>query len=935
MARLALPLALLLVLFGAGSALAATSAAQGICTDWVQVNDDAFGLDSGGSYTNEEGFEVLVFNDQLYLGMEADNSLGARLWRTKAGVTMPASQADWEEVVADASGLPFGLPNVAQNDHIDSLAAFNGYLYASTANRGNSTLGTRVFRSASGDPGSWSDALVHIDRDGDGVSEVISDTAGFGDLNNTNFKDMQVFQGWLCGSTYNLSSGAQVWCTADGTTWTQKNTNGFGDPDNFGIGSAEVFRGALYVGMQSQGAGSGEADDVGRLFRTNDLNGLPTWTEVYSGTAGSFRVDILGSLGGYLYIATRSPDGIVILRSASGDPGSWTQVNQAGMDGDADNFTAVVDGAAVYNGALYVAVANMAGGFQLWRTAGIWKEARATVDWTWVGPDGLGDPSNISSQLIPFNGYLYAWTTNYASGQQVLRANCPRAAYVILMIADGWSIKHIEATNAYIGSTPGYQSWDRYFVSTYPAGGSYDPAQAWSDFGYVMSGYTDSAAAATALYTGVKTANGRISVSANGAERLYTISEKARDLGKGAGAVTTVYISHATPAAWEAHNSSRGNGYAIADEGFWGDPNTTGTLFTSIYYGGSYGPTLPPLDVLIGAGHPNWNGSHYVNWTMRDKLAAESGQPAAFTFVERIAGSLDGGARLLAAAQNPEVARLAGLFGGTGGNLEYRLADGSGHDPENPTLAEMTTAALAVLSRNPYGFVLMIEGGAVDWASHGNNMDRMVGEMIGFNQAIQAVSDWVEDPDNDSRWDNTLVMVTGDHETGYLTAGPGVFPDQPLGAINASTLALEKPIAGSGRRASWEDTDGNSQIDSGETVYWAWNSGSHVNTLIPVYVKGAGAELVAQYATGNDPVRGPYLDNTDLFKVMDAVILAGRVICADVIAPSEVGVEDIVAVAGHWGQQVAPGSTFDLKADGVIDIVDVLQAAGQWGEFCP
>jgi alkaline phosphatase len=447
----------------------------------------------------------------------------------------------------------------------------------------------------------------------------------------------------------------------------------------------------------------------------------------------------------------------------------------------------------------------------------------------------------------------------------------PTAQYVILMIADGWGANQIAAANAYSGAAPAYQSWTQTWMSTFPAAGSYDPSLAWTDFNYVLNGTTESAAAATAMYTGVKTGNGRIAVNESATERLPTISEQARALGWAAGAVSSVPISHATPGAWMGHNDFRLNGYAIADEGLWGDPNTTGAA-DSAWYGGGHGPTWPPLDVVIGGGHPNWSVNNYVNSAIGDKLAAESGQPGAFIFTERLADSPDGGERLLATANLTTTTRLVGLFGGVGGSLEYRLADGSGHDPENPTLAQMTTAALTVLGRSPEGFVLMVEGGAVDWAGHANNMDQMIGELIGFNNAVQAVIDWVNDPENGSSWDNTLVIVTGDHETGYLTAGPAVFPDQPLGIVNSSTLGLEKTVASTGRRASWDDNNGNNEIDVGETVYWAWNSTNHSNSLIPLYAQGAGAGLVADYVVGLDPVRGEYVDNTAVYPIMHAVI---------------------------------------------------------------
>jgi hypothetical protein len=404
----------------ASSSTASQVAGLEACWPWVQVNQDAFGLGAGpdGTYNAEEGFEVLVFNDQLYLGMEADNSLGARLWRTREGVHTPDGQADWEEVIADGNGYPFGVSNPHQNDHVDSLAEFGGYLYASTANGGSYQLGTRLFRSLTGAPGSWQDAIA-------------SYGAGFGDLNNTNFKDMQVFEGWLCGGTENDTTGAQVWCTLDGATWLQKNRGGFGiaedDSSNVKIWSGFVYDGNLYFGVQNNGLNpSSDSDDVARLFRTSDLDpGEPQWTQVYNGAPGSYRVDILGELDQALYISVRSASGIVILRSADGGTGSWEQVNQSGMGLTPDNLTAVVDGATLYNGGLYVAVSNFSSGFQLWRTDGSPQCGGPQVDWERVGGDGLTDNHNIHAELIEFNGWLYAWTSNFTSGQQVLRSNCP------------------------------------------------------------------------------------------------------------------------------------------------------------------------------------------------------------------------------------------------------------------------------------------------------------------------------------------------------------------------------------------------------------------------------------------------------------------------------------------------------------------------------
>lgn len=404
-------------LFGEAEAASLYSSTE-VCQTFDQVNDSAFGLGPGadGKYASEEGFEVIVFNNQLYVGMEADNSFGARIWRTRAGISAPSSQADWEEVAADPDGHPFGVTELAQVDHIDSLAEFNGYLYASAANGGTNTLGTRVFRSLTGNPGTWADAISQLGP-------------GFGDTNNQNFKDMQVFQGWLCGGTQNWLKGAQVWCTSDGTSWVQKNVSGFGnqysDSSNLKIWSGYVFDSALYFGVQNVGASYSDAtDDVARLFRTSDLDGSPEWTEVYSGDPGSYRVDILGELDNGLYISVQSANGIIVLRSPNGGSNSWVRVNSPGMGASSQNSGTLVDGAEIHENALYLGVSNKTSGFELWRSTGAAQDGAGQVDWQLVADNGLGDANNVLSQLIAYNDYLYTWTSNYASGQQVLRSGC-------------------------------------------------------------------------------------------------------------------------------------------------------------------------------------------------------------------------------------------------------------------------------------------------------------------------------------------------------------------------------------------------------------------------------------------------------------------------------------------------------------------------------
>ena len=392
------------------------------CTPWKKVNTNGFGLPTefdesrkpiapitDTPFQSEEGFEVLVFNDQLYLGMEGDNALGARLWRTRRGVTAPQSQLDWEEITADAAGYPFGVTDTAQADHIDSLAEFQNWIYASLANRSGNAQGTLVFRSSSGDPGMWVSALDAIGP-------------GFGKPQNENFKDMQVFDDHLCGGTWNETDGAEVWCTPDGHTWQQKNISGFGELSNIIIWSGHVFAGQLYFGVQN--TGKAEGDGHYRLYRTASLERDPSWEEVFRTELGISRGNILNDINGNLYISAPSEEGLLVYRSSSGDAGSWEIANLPGFEHNPENNAILADGAAVYNENLYLGVVNWQTIFTIWRSTGKRIDNTQIEEWVMIPAAGMDDPNNLYVQLAAFNGSLYAWTSNPVSGQQVWRTTC-------------------------------------------------------------------------------------------------------------------------------------------------------------------------------------------------------------------------------------------------------------------------------------------------------------------------------------------------------------------------------------------------------------------------------------------------------------------------------------------------------------------------------
>jgi alkaline phosphatase len=156
--------------------------------------------------------------------------------------------------------------------------------------------------------------------------------------------------------------------------------------------------------------------------------------------------------------------------------------------------------------------------------------------------------------------------------------------YVFLMIADGSGYNHLVAANCYRGvESQRFENFPvRLGMSTFEFGGSYITQDAWENFAYVTLGATDSASAATALSTGIKTSNGRIGMNEDGIESLVHAMTYAEGRGFSTGVVTSVEWSHATPAGFVAHNADRNRYSQIALE----------MIFSS------------RTDVIIGCGHP-------------------------------------------------------------------------------------------------------------------------------------------------------------------------------------------------------------------------------------------------------------------------------------------------------------------------------------------
>jgi len=418
----------------------------------------------------------------------------------------------------------------------------------------------------------------------------------------------------------------------------------------------------------------------------------------------------------------------------------------------------------------------------------------------------------------------------------------PRIKNVIVMISDGMGYNQMLAGDYFQYGATGEQVYQQFPVrtamSTYSVYGSYDPLAAWGLFDYAKNAPTDSASAATAMSTGVKNQDGVIGVDVNG-KPLYHVAQRAEVLKKSTGVVTSVEWSHATPAGFVAHNASRNNYAAIATEMI----NDSGTDVImgagSPLYDDNGAPVAAPSQYKYVGGVDTWNA--LVNGTAGGDADGD-GDADPWTLIQ----SKSQFERLAYADKTP--ARVCGTAR-SATTLQQSRAGNTMAAPYTvpmnanvPDLAIMTKGALNVLDANRKGFFLMVEGGAVDWAGHANQPGRTIEEQVDFNEAVEAVCRWVR---RNSSWDETLVIVTGDHETGYLW-GPGSGAD-------ATGKGTWVPLVNNGEDA---------------VPAMQFNSGDHTNSLIPFFAKGEGARQLRAAAKRVDPVRGKYLDNTAIGNVI-------------------------------------------------------------------
>ncbi|MBI1337622.1 MAG: hypothetical protein GC164_11740 [Phycisphaera sp.] len=454
----------------------------------------------------------------------------------------------------------------------------------------------------------------------------------------------------------------------------------------------------------------------------------------------------------------------------------------------------------------------------------------------------------------------------------------PIARYVIYMIADGAGYSTYECTGDYTGTTGRMTvnglGWVGRAMSVYPlrrgpqpvagavglrqdAKTVYNSTQAWDptpikpieglEFtGYLWHDqtYPDSACTISASMTGVKTYNNALDVDGNG-KPVETFAQSIWAKGMTTGVVTTVQVSDATPAGFAGvSNESRVNRPEIIRD----------MLAT------------PYIDVIMGAGNPDYDNdgrtktSPNYKWIGRatwDHLKQQPGSQNAGSWqLIQTKEEFENLAQGTLEPYDPH-RKLIGVVTRYEGKQQYRSNDGGFSKPnyttppgqdmrtDVPDLPTMVRGALNILLRNDKGFFLGIEQGEVDRAMHANHLGRMIEAMMEFNDTVAFIDAYLTantGRDDMPNYTNTLLVVTADH-------------DHQLYGPNSDNVAFD-PIVDNG---------------PGKLPGARFQTTEHSNHLVPVYAKGVGSELLERYATQSDPVRGAYLDQTDLYTIFMTV----------------------------------------------------------------
>lgn len=340
-----------------------------------------------------------------------------------------------------------------------------------------------------------------------------------------------------------------------------------------------------------------------------------------------------------------------------------------------------------------------------------------------------------------------------------------QAKYVFYFIGDGMGLNQVNVTEMYLAEQDGGR------IGTSPLCFASFPYAGYATSYSATNSITDSAAAGTALATGVKTYNGAIGVNAE-KEPVESVAVKAKRSGKRVGVTTSVSIDHATPSAFYAHQESRSWYYEIA------------------------------LD-LPKAGFDFYGGSGFLKpERTHDKkeapsiypIFAEAGYTVARGVEEYQAKRAEAGKMILMQRDGEKVDASC---------LPYAIDRKEG----DLTLKQITESAIDFLMKDggKKGFFLMVEGGKIDWSCHGNDAATTVREVMDMDEAVKVAYEFYKKHPKE-----TLIVVTADHETGGLGLGTSKYELHLSNLIQQqeSADALSRSITNLRRQRriyTWED----------------------------------------------------------------------------------------------------------------------------------
>lgn len=316
--------------------------------------------------------------------------------------------------------------------------------------------------------------------------------------------------------------------------------------------------------------------------------------------------------------------------------------------------------------------------------------------------------------------------------------------YIFLFIGDGMSYPQIQSAAYYLGANKsgGAVKTEKLSFMNFPVAGS---AQTYDSTSFCP----DSASTATSISTGYKTYSGTINMDTSKTIQYETITEKLKEqLGYKIGVLTTVNLNHATPAAFYAHQASRKNYYEIAQE-----------------------MVLSDFDYFAGGGLLSPNGKDNDKESIYD-LAKASGYNVITTQSEAQKLTAEDGKAILVAEHLAD-----------SDSMPYEMDSANGEW----NLADYVEKGIEVLD-NDNGFFMMVEGGKIDWACHANDAVASIHDTIALDEAVkEAIEFYNEHPDE------TLILVTGDHETGGLSIGfAGTDYDTYLNNLQNQRLSFSK-----------------------------------------------------------------------------------------------------------------------------------------------